>query len=214
MNLPLIEAALRDGARIHAFRSGGGLRVVRVNDAAGTFIAYGEHPHIEDALEHAEWSLANGTTDYKTMYSGENAQFTQYYTGSTEPSSPVDQWVLSGHTFDVFYVDGAFMAVCLDTVMIETPQFVWDATLKQGVTTYWEDSRGVQFTVRPTRFPDGSMGATMDHTLVPEGVDTLFTKSISESIGSTVLDALTLMVQSPRTTITYTQRTAEAGAPA
>ena len=46
----LVEEALRKGKGLHAFLSGGGLRVVRIEDKGrGTLRGYGEHPHIDEA---------------------------------------------------------------------------------------------------------------------------------------------------------------------
>jgi hypothetical protein len=44
-----LEKALNDGAKIHIFRSGGGLRVIRV-EKKGKLISYGEHPYLSGGI--------------------------------------------------------------------------------------------------------------------------------------------------------------------
>ena len=51
--LPGIHQALRDGCRLRAFMSGGGLRVIRL-EKRKQLKAYGEFPHVEEALQHAD----------------------------------------------------------------------------------------------------------------------------------------------------------------
>lgn len=63
MSMEQLEQALRAGGQLHAFRSGGGLRVVRVERDAG-LVAYGEHPHMGDALRLAGEDYAAGQQCY------------------------------------------------------------------------------------------------------------------------------------------------------
>lgn len=99
--LPHIEQALLSGATMHAFLSGGGLRVVRVTKNE-KLIGYGEHPHIEGALHHTNDDIKAGGRPYNEVY----GKLKPYYiTGSSTPSCPLDRWVRQGHTFDV-HADG------------------------------------------------------------------------------------------------------------
>ena len=60
---PNIEKALKDGARLHAFLSGGGLRVVRIEkkkdtetkDEDDNLISYGEHSY--RCLSNSLWCI-------------------------------------------------------------------------------------------------------------------------------------------------------------
>ena len=47
--IQILENALRGDGKMHAFLSGGGLRVVRI-EVRGDLVAYGEHPVVSDAL--------------------------------------------------------------------------------------------------------------------------------------------------------------------
>ncbi len=93
-----IEQALKDGCKICAFRSGGGLRVVSIkkdDESKG----YGEHPQLEDALSHAQEDFLVGHKPYKEVY---GVTKPHYITGSSTPTGPLDEWILRGHTFDVW----------------------------------------------------------------------------------------------------------------
>jgi hypothetical protein len=106
---PNIEKALKDGARLHAFLSGGGLRVVRIEkkkdtetkDEDDNLISYGEHPYFPGALAHAEQDF--GLT-YEQQYSGENALHKHYLTGAYPiPYDAFDVYLKYGRSLDVFY---------------------------------------------------------------------------------------------------------------
>ena len=103
------EQALFDGHQMRAFSSGGGLRVVRIEDQEGTLVGYGEAPQIEDALSHASENYVTRET-YQQQYSGEGARYPHYMTGTTEISSPLDGWVRWGHDFKA-YADGEDVVV-------------------------------------------------------------------------------------------------------
>lgn len=98
MELHGIEQALKGGCRLHAFRSGGGLRVVRIEEA-GTLKGYGEHPHVSEALIHANDDAVAGGREYSQVYGGAKPL---YLTGSSVPESGLDDWLMHGNTFDAY----------------------------------------------------------------------------------------------------------------
>jgi hypothetical protein len=98
MKLTRIEMALKDGARMHGFLSGGGLRVVRI-EKDGELKGYGEHPNVEEALSHANKDILYGGRPYKLVYGVLNPH---YLTGSSTASSRLDGWLLKGNTFDSY----------------------------------------------------------------------------------------------------------------
>ncbi len=111
VELSFIEQALRDGHNLHAFRSGGGLRVVYVRKPAPACpetaeIGYGEHPYVEEALRHCGEDIQAGHRDYKAVYGG---KYDHYLTGSASPSSELDRWLLNGHSFDIRFQGGQFV---------------------------------------------------------------------------------------------------------
>lgn len=160
-----IEAALVAGAKLHAFRSGGGLRVVRI-ESEGKLIGYGEHPSFEDALVLADKDIAAGGRPYAEVYGKETPE---YLTGSSTPSSELDRWILGGQTID------AFLAV--DTVIVELHG--WEhseappdimARVRAGNTVEW-GHRGYVFESSPSRFPNGDPCVTTSIISHPPGRD-------------------------------------------
>jgi len=103
-NLKVLTEAIKNGCNIHAFRSGGGLRVVRIekdNELKG----YGEHPYISEALEHVAENYSNPIL-YEKQYSGEEAKYTHYLTGAHPTGiDTLDLWIYNGYTFDAFLKD-------------------------------------------------------------------------------------------------------------
>ncbi len=88
-----IDKALSDGLALRAFTSGGGLRVVRIEvpdkERRGQLRAYGEHPHIREALMLASADYLAGGGTYET----------HYLTGSQNIADTLDGWLLGGHRF-------------------------------------------------------------------------------------------------------------------
>lgn len=111
MELTNIEKALREGCKVRAFLSGGGLRVIRIEDAKHQLKGYGEYPHVEEALRHADDDYAAGGREYSAVYGGSEPH---YLTGSTTTTGELDAWVRTGSTFHavakgdgfVFILDG------------------------------------------------------------------------------------------------------------
>lgn len=96
MELMNINEAIRTGCVARAFLSGGGLRVIRIEDANQELKGYGEHPHIDEALRHADEDYAAGGRPYDEVYGGSK---THYLTGSTTPNSELDAWIRQGSKF-------------------------------------------------------------------------------------------------------------------
>jgi hypothetical protein len=97
MKLTNIEQALREGCKVRAFLSGGGLRVIRIEDATQQLKGYGEHPHVEGALQRADNDYAAGGRPYGEVHGGSEPH---YLTGSPIPSGELDAWVRAGNTFN------------------------------------------------------------------------------------------------------------------
>jgi len=86
-----IDKALGEGFILRAFRSGGGLRVVRIEgeseDRDGELKGYGEHPNLMPAIRRASQDFLAGGEPYDTVY----------LTGTTQADDSLDAWVLNGH---------------------------------------------------------------------------------------------------------------------
>jgi hypothetical protein len=103
-----IEEALKKGAKLHIFRSGGGLRVATVTKDHQS-IGYGESIDVMLALQHIDDELNTGKMlSYEEKYSGKHALYPHYLTGSTGSSCALDRWILKGRGFDAEFIDGQF----------------------------------------------------------------------------------------------------------
>lgn len=148
-----IERALRAGHKLHAFLSGGGLRVVRIRKG-GKEKGYGEHPHIEDAMSHAAEDFLAGGRPYNEVYGGSKPH---YLTGASTPSTRLDAWVRGGRDFDAHAVDN-IIVVTLPTFVEDTPKppDLAERVKAEGVVL-WE-SRGYRFESSPFVFANGEVG--------------------------------------------------------
>jgi len=92
-----LTAALRKG-NLHGFRSGGGLRVFRI-DKGNKNIAYGEHPNAMEALALLAKDCSFAGRAYEKVY---GKLHPHYLTGSSEAQGDLDKWILRGNTLDAF----------------------------------------------------------------------------------------------------------------
>ena len=144
LDLKSIEISLIDGCKIHAFRSGGGLRVVRItkDDVSK---GYGEHPNINEALKHANEDYREGGRDYNKVY---GVIYKHYLTGAIAIPSDKDEldiWVYQGHTFDAHYENGEFVVVLKGMENQEVPEDIIAYCKETGKSKYWTSPRGVKY---------------------------------------------------------------------
>jgi hypothetical protein len=93
-----IDEALEQGLSLRGFRSGGGLRVVRLEEH-NSLKGYGEHPNLEEALRHLNEDYAAGGREYSDVYGPIHPH---YLTGSSTPTSELDAHILGGNKFKAF----------------------------------------------------------------------------------------------------------------
>lgn len=137
-----IEAALKKGAKLHAFRSGGGLRVVSIDTVKG---GYGEHSHFKTAMKHADRNLFE-QLDYKHQYNSETGKYKQYYTGSAEAEDAIDEWILKGNTIDITFVNDTkcFVVELVGYKHQSVPRDIHEEVLQNDIPKVWSD-RGFTF---------------------------------------------------------------------
>ena len=83
-----IERALQKGLRLDVFRSGGGLRVVRLELKENYGLkGYGEHYHLSYALRMASQNFLKGRKMLKS----------KYLTGTSQTENPLDSLVCQGY---------------------------------------------------------------------------------------------------------------------
>jgi len=186
MRLDGLEQALRENCRIHGFRSGGGLRVVRI-EQDGTLRGYGEHPHVEDALAHANEDFLAGGRPYKEVY---GVLKPHYFTGESTPTSDLDAWLLQGRTFDAYFESDAVVVELKGLHQVTVPEEIQKAVLEDGQTRFWED-RGIKYKISWSRFPGSKKPCCTTEVVEPaEGKDEWFYNIVKLGEGSTFFEAL------------------------
>ncbi len=167
MELAHIETALARGCHLHAFLSGGGLRVIRVEDTDGTLKGYGEHPHVEDALAHANLDVEAGGRPYEEVY---GKQFPHYLTGDTKTTSGLDAWVRQGNTFDVRKEGDEFVFDLVGYGRFDLPSNIQERMDKGEDNVEWDDDRGFRYCAKHSRFPNGDPAIMTSVVSQPDGV--------------------------------------------
>jgi hypothetical protein len=155
--------AICAGARLHAFRSGGGLRVVRI-ERDGQLVAYGEHPYLEQALAYAEEDLAAGGCRYQEVYGKTRPH---YLTGSSTPSSSLDRFVCRGPSFDVTCEGGEFVFCAEFSHERRTPQDVIDRVLNLGIAIVFARD-GFVYQAERIRFANEERGVSTRVLVTPK----------------------------------------------
>jgi hypothetical protein len=135
-----INRALSEGCTIHAFLSGGGLRVVRI-EKDGDLKGYGEHPNVETAMAHANKDFLAGGRPYHKVYGGEELH---YLTGSPVEVSELDGWLLHGHTFDIRQEGAEVVAELRGLVSSRTPKKIENKLMDRAkrnlpAEAYWKN---------------------------------------------------------------------------
>lgn len=165
---PAVEEAIRGGATLHAFSSGGGLRVFRVEAGSKSpgkrgnkLLAYGEHPYAEIALRHTEEDCQAGGRKYDDVY-GKGKSYTHYLTGASEPNGVIDRYLRIGRSFDIYFKrrgKGSF--VFSSTYLYDRP---WPRNAAHLVLTTWTPytwtANGVTYEMSPFVFPGNGEKST------------------------------------------------------
>jgi hypothetical protein len=160
-----INKALIEGCKLHAFLSGGGLRVIRLEDELKILKGYGEHPHVDEALGIAGEDYLNGHGAYKS----------EWLTGSTSTEGDLDAWVRQGQTFDA-YLDKETANFRADVIVVVlkgygrtvVPKEIEEFVLETGTQTAWQN-RVYTYLVTKIRFANGAQGVSWKEIRKPEG---------------------------------------------
>ena len=164
MKLTGIEKALSNGCTVHGFRSGGGLRVIRI-EKKNKLLGYGEHPNVEDALSHANEDFLAGGRPYNKVYGGTKPH---YLTGSSTSTSPLDHWLLQGYTFDA-WKNGKGVAFRLaGQTQVELPKEILDEVLRSGKPAMWEH-RGYTYRITKSSLPNKEPCTASEVVKSPDG---------------------------------------------
>lgn len=184
-----IEKALEDGCKIHGFRSGGGLRVVRI-EQAGILKGYGEHPSADHALHHANEDFLAGGREYNDVY---DKQHLHYLTGSTEMTSPLDGWLRRGNTFDASKISGQVVLELFGYAHTEAPNEVIKKVDETGQPVTWTN-RGYTYETKASRFPNDepchSTSIIKSPTEKEDGADPWMYEIVKTGTGKKLSEAL------------------------
>jgi hypothetical protein len=189
MQLQGIETALQKGCRLHSFLSGGGLRVIRLETKGGDLKGYGEHPHVDDALVHANEDYLAGGREYHEVY-GENAKYPHYLTGSTSTASELDAWVRQGRTFDAWWENDQFVLELHGIQDVHAPKELHERVLATGNKEIWEN-RGFRYEITRSKFPNNEPCTSMRCLNAKKGIGYLMYDFIKTGRGKTFAEALT-----------------------
>jgi hypothetical protein len=164
LDLSGIDQALRAGCRLHTFRSGGGLRVVRLENK-GKLKGYGEHPDIREALVHTCEDYIAGGRPYKEVY---GKIYPNYLTGSSSPSCELDIWVLHGHTFDAWMEGNDVVVELKGTAETKHPDGLDERVRAEG-KVIWKN-RGFTYRSSNSRFPNGEASISTEVIGYPDDI--------------------------------------------
>ena len=130
-----IHRALQNGCRLHAFASGGGLRVIRI-EKNGKLAGYGEQPHVEVALLHADEDYLAGCSEYKEVY---GKKYPHYLTGDTLSTSNLDWWVRKGCTFDCWQEGSEIVFELRGYAENKNPEWVLNKAKETDEPVQWQE---------------------------------------------------------------------------
>lgn len=188
MQLRGIEAALKNGCRLHAFLSGGGLRVIRLEVKSGGLKGYGEHPHVDEALVHANEDCLAGGRAYHEVY-GKDGKYPHYLTGNASAGSDLDAWLRQGWTFDAWWEDDCVVLELNGWQDIRAPQELYQRVLTTGTKELWE--RGDRcYEITRIRFPSGQFGTSTRCLNPKEGTNIFVYRFTKTGRGKTFAEAL------------------------
>ncbi len=146
-----LESALRGKARLRAFLSGGGLRVIRV-EKGERLVGYGEAPTMAPALALAEDDVAAGGRPYGEVY---GKLVPEYLTGDVGvEADPVDVWIYEGHKLAVAFERGRFVATLTAIRLAGASEEVLAEARTTGRPVTWEE-RGMRYVSTP--YGDGTV---------------------------------------------------------
>jgi hypothetical protein len=166
----LAEVLKRENVFLKAFRSGGGLMVVRIEEDCGVHednikLGYGEHPMLFEAILHAVEDVIDGILSYKEKYSYEDSKYPHYLTGSYEFESIIESHILQGEGLKIHFVDGNFEITLEGHEHLRVPKEIQDYLIYRAKTghsfkmMHWM-SQGIIKVSKAEKFADGQWGVS------------------------------------------------------
>ena len=132
MKYSRIDKKLKEGYSLHAFRSGGGLRVLSLKKDNQKF--YAESCDLYDALRILEDDIKAGGRKYKDVYGKIESD---YLTGSVHFGDDLDNWICAGYPFDVKCEDDLIVIDISTKEDARVPESISKRVYK-GESIYWK----------------------------------------------------------------------------
>lgn len=174
--LQIINDCLSSGnAVMHGFRSGGGLRVFRIERTKtlkrerGSLLFYGEGVDCDDALRIlADDIKAGKTRPYNEVYGKEEPH---YLTGTTAVCSDLDRQIIQGRSIDVWVTEkDKFVAVIKGLEDVQTSEECCNrAKISKTGSYQWTSDRGFVYETSTSQFPNGEPAFSTRIVHVPPG---------------------------------------------
>lgn len=162
MKYKLINDTLKTGFNLHCFRSGGGLRVLRLERIlqGENKSYYAESYNFYDALRILEDDIIAGGRKYSDVY----GVIEEYYlTGSFSSGENLDTWVCGGKPLDIlFNFDTNRFIIDMSTKEdIHAPQEIVNKVHENNIPIYWKTSHINRiFKSEQYVFADNSIGCS------------------------------------------------------
>jgi len=164
----LAEVLKRENVFLKAFRSGGGLMVVQIQEDCSPHeknieLGYGEHPMLFQAIQHAVEDLVDGKMPYEDKYSKEDSKYPHYLTGSYEFESIIEQHVLKGEDLKIRFVDDQFEITLEGHEHLRLPKEIQEYLVYRAKTghsfktVHWM-SQGIIKASKACQFANGDWG--------------------------------------------------------
>ena len=186
------------GSFVHTFRSGGGLRVSRIDipkgmplTPNGKDVFYGEHPYYEDSLELLEKDIKAGGQNYKDVYGPIE---THYLTGAyPKAENTPDAFICAGGDIDISLKEGLFKVNMKISKERKTPEeiskwvldgsqpILWENEDKITYLTYMRDD-GFCVTKTMTKEKNISWFKKVNFIGIDKNLEKAFDKAIDESL--------------------------------
>lgn len=186
-----IEEALKDGFNFHSFRSGGGLRVLRLDKKDDEKGYYGEAPNYINALRILIDDLSAGGRKYKDVYGKIE---THYLTGAyPDQNDAVDCLLYQGHNVDATFKNEAIVVTISKLIHLRTPKEVCNIVTTENKNVRWKRPNSSEiFISTPYRFANDEIGTSTQcennekHESMPRlsmmGIDQSFNLAIQKAI--------------------------------
>lgn len=182
-----------EGYLLHAFTSGGRLRVLRIDspnkDKKGL---YGESINLNEAFKILEEDAQAGGRKYSDVYGPIHPH---YLTGAyPEENDRLDCLLAEGYTFDITYKDGMFQMTVNYGRRNKTPKAIMEKVSATGKPVKFEIDN-LEFECSLCRFANGDIGhSTACLTKIEQGFDPWYIKLKHIVESNTIESLLTKMV--------------------